>query len=129
MFGDFSRFSNANNFDACLEPHIQNICPYETQLGLQKSVDRFPVSAAVRPLEGTRRITLTSYLRHLPLEFHHQTSQTHRSCDGLSKTGVEVDMVTLTLNTGQGQSFEGTKQPDKIRRINTDYGSNISFAR
>ena len=32
----------------------------------------------------------------------------------LSKTGVEVDMVTLTLNTGQGQSFEDTKRPGKI---------------
>ena len=38
-------------------------------------------------------------------------------------------MVTLTLNTGQGQSFEGAKRPDKIRRINTDYGSNLSFTR
>ena len=35
-------------------------------------------------------------------------------------------MVTLILNTGQGQSFEGTKRPDKIRRINADYGSNIT---
>ena len=128
-FGNFDRFSNVNIFDAWLQPHIRHICPYGTRLMLHESVDRFSIPVTVRPLSGAKRITLTSNLRHLPLEFRHQMSQTYRSYDGLSKNGVEVDMVTLTLNTGQGQSFEGTKRPDKVRRINTDYDSNISFKR
>ena len=122
MFGDFSRFSNANIFDEWLERHIRNICPFGTRPGLQESVDRFPITAAVRPLGGARRITLTSYLRHLPLQFCHQTLQTYRFYGGLSKTGVKVDTATLILNTGQGQNFEGAKRLTKIREIYTDYG-------
>ena len=69
QFGDFNCFLNANIFDEWLEQHIRNICPFGTRPGLQESVDRFPISAVVRPLRGARCITLTSYLRHLPLQF------------------------------------------------------------
>ena len=31
-------------------------------------------------------------------------------------------MVTLTLNTGQGQNFESAKRLTKIKEIYTDYG-------
>ena len=76
-----------------------------------------------RPISDIcNRITLTSYLRHLPLQFWHQTLQTYKSHGGLSKTGVEVDMATLTLNLGLGQNFEGAKRLTKIREICTDYG-------
>ena len=35
-------------------------------------------------------------------------------------------MVTSTLNSGQGQNFEGAKRLAKIREIYTDYGCNKS---
>ena len=44
-------------------------------------------------------------------------SQTYRSRAGLSKTGFKVEIVTLTLNTGQGQSFEGLKWLTKSEYI------------
>ena len=40
----------------------------------------------------------------------------YRSHGGLSKAGVKVDMATLTLNTGQGQNFEGAKRLTKLEK-------------
>ena len=104
MFGNFGRFSNTNIFDAWLELHIQHICPYGTRPGLQESVDQFSTSAIILPLGGAKRITLTSYLRHLLYDFRCLTSQTYGSCNRLSKIRVEVKV--LRVKNGPTKSDE-----------------------